>query len=97
MDTDIVPYFPIRRKARKVRDNTYAWTACSLWNSLPKYVRSITEEKFDFVKNKLDKVLAFYPDVPCCSGSGHSYDRNGCKSNSLIGQYRNRDIRRNID
>ena len=93
----IVPYFPIRGKARRARDNSYAWTACNLWNSLPKCVRNITGEKVNFFKTKLDKVLAFYPDVPRCSSSGHSYDRNGRKSNSLIDHYRNRDIRRNID
>ena len=93
----IVPYFPIRGKARRARDNSYAWTACNLWNSLPKCVRNITGEKVNFFKTKLDKVLTFYPDVPRCSSSGHSYDRNGRKSNSLIDHYRNRDIRRNID
>ena len=86
----IVPFFPIRGKARKARDNSYAWTACNLWNSLPKCVRNITGEKVDFFKNKLDKDLAFYSDLPRCSGSGHSYDRNGRKSNSLFDHYRKR-------
>ena len=93
----IVPYFPIVGKARKARDNSYAWTACNLWNALPKCVRSITGKKVDFFKKKLDKALAFYPDVPRCGGSGHSYDRNGRKSNSLCDHYRNRNIGRIID
>ena len=66
----IVPYFPIREKARKARDNLYAWITCNLWTSLPKCVRNITGEKVDFFKKILDKALAFYPDVPRCSGSG---------------------------
>ena len=93
----IVPNISIRGKARKARDNSYAWTACNLWNSLPKCVHNITGKKVDFFRNKLDKVLAFYLDIPHCSGSGHSYDRNGHKSNSLFNHYRNRYIRRNID
>ena len=40
-----------------------------------------------YFKNKLDKALAFYPDIPRCGGSGHSYDRNARKSNSLCGHY----------
>ena len=93
----VVPYFPIVGKARRARDNSYAWTACNLWNALPKCVRSITGKKVDFFKRKLDRALAFYPDVPRCGGSGHSYDRNGRKSNSLCDHYRNRNVGRIID
>ena len=46
---------------------------------------------------KLNKVLAFYPDIPKCSKSGHCYDRNGHKSNSLCDHYRNVEIRNVID
>ena len=60
----IVPYVPIRGKARKARDNSYVWTACNLWNSLPMFVHNITGKKVEFYKNKLLKALAFYPDVP---------------------------------
>ena len=84
-----VPTFPIRGRARKARESSFAWTACSLWNSLPKCVRNITGKDGAFFKKKLDKVLAFYPDIPRCSRSGHSYDRNGCKSNSLCDHYKN--------
>ena len=93
----IVPSFPIVGKARKARDNSYAWTASNLWNALPKCVRNITGKKVEFFKKKLDKALAFYPDVPRCGSSGHSYDRNGRKSNSLCDHYRNRDIGHIID
>ena len=60
----IVPYVPIRGKARKAGDNSYVWTACNLWNSLPMFVHNITGKKVEFFKNKLLKALAFYPDVP---------------------------------
>ena len=92
-----VPTFPIRSRARKARDSSFAWTACNLWNSLPKCVRDITGKDVVYFKNKLDKVLAFYPDIPRCSRSGHSYDRNGRKSNSLCDHYRNVEIRYIID
>ena len=92
-----IPSFPPGGRARKARDNSLTWTACNLWNSLPKCVRNITGKKVEFFKKKLDKALAFYPDVPRCASSGHSYDRNGRKSNSLCDHYRNRDIGHIID
>ena len=39
-----IPRFRPRGKARKARDNSFAWTACNLWNSLPKCVRGIAGE-----------------------------------------------------
>ena len=48
-------------------------------------------------KNKLDKALALYPDVPRCSESGHTYDRNFLKSNSLCDHYGDVNIKRRID
>ena len=92
-----VPTFPIRSRARKARESSFAWTACNLWNSLPRCVRDITGKSVEYFKNKLDKVLAFYPDVPRCSRSGHSYDRNFRKSNSLCDHYRNVEIKHIID
>merc|ERR1711888_286593 len=87
-----IPRFPPGGKARKARDNSFAWTACNLWNSLPKCVRGIAGESVLSFKNKLDKVLAYYPDVPRCSESGHSYDSNLRKSNSLCDHYRDRRV-----
>ena len=45
-----------------------------------------------YFKNKLDKALAFYPDVPRCSESGHTYNRNFRKSNSLCDHYNYRGV-----
>ena len=92
-----VPIFPMRGKARKARDNSFALTACNLWNSLPVYVREISGKEVGYFKKKLDKALALYPDVPRCSDFGHSYDRNGRKSNSLYVHYQNIEIKRILD
>ena len=77
-----IPSFRPGSRARRARDNSFAWTACNLWNSLPRCVRDIAGEDVMCFKNKLDKALALYPDVPRCSESGHTYDRNLRKSNS---------------
>ena len=61
-----IPNFPIRGKARNVRDCSFAWTAGNLWNSLTKCVRDITGKDVVYFMNKLDKVLNFYPDIPRC-------------------------------
>jgi len=87
-----IPVFPLGSRARKARDNSFAWTAYNLWNSLPKCIRNITGEDVMYFKNKLDKALAFYPDIPRCSESGHSYDRNARKSNSLCDHYNYRGV-----
>ena len=88
-----IPSFRPRGRARKARESSFAWTACNLWNSLPKCVWDIAGKDVMFFKNKLDKVLGYYPDIPRCVESGHSYDRNLCKSNSLCDHYRDRKIK----
>ena len=65
------------------KDRSFAWTACNLWNSLPRCVRDISGEKVEVFKKKLDKILAFYPDKPRCAKSGNTFDRYGRRSNSL--------------
>ena len=92
-----LPDIRLRSRARKARDNSFAWTACNLWNSLPKCIRDIKGEDVMCFKNKLDKALALYPDVPRCSESGHTYDRNFRKSNSLCDHYGDANIKRRID
>ena len=92
-----IPSFRPGSRARRARDNSFAWTACNLWNSLPRCVRDIAGEDVMCFKNKLDKALALYPDVPRCSESGHTYDRNFRKSNSLCDHYGDANIRRRIE
>ena len=64
--------------------------------TLPKCVCIITGKKDEFFK-KLDKAQAFYPDVPRCGGSEHTYDRNRCKCNLLCDHYRNKDLEHIIE
>merc|ERR1712105_65097 len=49
-----MPSFRPRGRARKARDSSFAYTACNLWNSLPRCVRDITGKDVMFFKNKLD-------------------------------------------
>ena len=93
----IMPTFPMRGRARKARDRSFAWTASNLWNSLPKCVRNISGESVDFFKRKLDKVLTIYPDKPRCAMSGDTFDGNGRRSNSLCDHYKNRVIKKKLD
>ena len=91
VDAYVTDRFSLLEVERGRLEITFAWTAYNQWNSLPKCIRNITGEIMYF-KNKLDKVLAFYPDIPRCIRSDHSYDRNGRKSNSLCDYYRNVEI-----
>merc|ERR1711874_326044 len=92
-----IPSFRPGVGARKARDSPFAWTAYNLWNSLPRRVRDITGKDVMFFKNKLDKVLAYYPDIPRCSEFGHSYDGNLHRSNSLCDHYRDSRIKPKIN
>ena len=92
-----VPKYPLRGKAIKAREESFALTASNLWNSLPKVIRDISGKDVTQFKNKLDKVLGYYPDIPRCSISGHSYDRCGRKSNSISDHYANRGVRMVLD
>ena len=92
-----VPYFPMIGRARKARDNSFALTAWNLWNSLPGCAREISGKEVGHFKSKLDKAQAFYPDIPRCSNSGHSYDRNEHRSNSLYVHYQNIEIKIVVD
>ena len=93
----VLPKYPLRGKSVRARDDSFALTACDLWNSLPSCIRDISGKDVAYFKRKLDKVLYYYPDVPRCSSSGHSFDRHGRKSNSIIDHYNNRRIRQVLD
>ena len=85
-----VPNYPLRGKALRARENSFALTASNLWNSLPRCLRDLSGKDLPHFKTKLDKVLTYYPDIPRCSTSGHAYDMYGRKSNSICDHYNNR-------
>ena len=92
-----VPKYPLKGKAIRTRDDSFALTACNLWNSLPKCIRDISGKDVAYFKRKLDKVLSYYPDIPRCSNFGHSHDIHGRKSNSICDHYYNRKVRLYLD
>ena len=50
----VVPNYRIRGSAIRVRENSFALTACNLWNSLPRSIRYIRVEDLLHFKGKLD-------------------------------------------
>ena len=92
-----VPKYPLKGKAIRTRDDSFALTACNLWNSLPKCIRDISGRNVLYFKHKLDKVLSYYPDIPRCSNFGHSHDIHGRKSNSICDHFHNRKVRLELD
>ena len=79
-----IPSFPLyQNKAVTARNNSFALTATSLWNALPKSIRNITDLSVDGFKRRLDKILQKYPDEPRCSATGFYADAHGRASNSL--------------
>ena len=84
-------------KAARARDNSFALTACRLWNSLPKSIRDISGKDVPHFKRKLDRVLHYYPDIPRCGTSGHYYTKSGRKSNSLCDHYKDQRTREAVD
>ena len=60
----VVPNYRVRGSAIRARENSFALTACNLWNSLPRSIRDIRGEDLSHFKGKLDRVLSHYPDAP---------------------------------
>ena len=90
-----IPSYPLHHnKAVTARNNSFALTASSLWNSLPKNIRNISGLSVAAFKRKLDRVLKIYPDEPRCSSIGFYTDMHGRASNSLTDLSRYREIRR---
>ena len=56
-----IPTFPMSGKAKNSRDRSFAWTACNLWNSLPRCVQDISGEKVEVFKKNLDKKISLLP------------------------------------
>ena len=90
-----MPSYPLHHnKAVIARNNSFALTASSLWNSLPKHIRDISGVSVDTFKRRLDKILKKYPDEPRCSSNGCYTDMHGRASNSITDLSRNRELRR---
>ena len=93
-----IPTFPLyNNKAAAARNNSFALTASSLWNSLPRDIRDITGVNVDIFKRRLDSILKHYPDEPRCSATGLYTDAHGRNSNSLYDLSRNIEVRREIN
>ena len=93
-----IPTFPLyNNKAAAARNNSFALTASSLWNSLPRDIRDITGVNVDVFKRRLDLVLGYYPDEPRCSATGLYTDAHGRKSNSIYDLSKNREVKGRVN
>ena len=84
-------------KAAAARNNSFALTASSLWNSLPRDIRDITGVNVDVFKRRLDLVLRYYPDEPRCSATGLYTDAHGRISNSIYDLSKNREVKGRVN
>ena len=90
-----MPTFPLyNNKVKKARTNSFALTACNLWNSLPKHIRNISGKNIEYFKKTLDNTLKQYPDIPRCSAVGLYRDIHGRKSNSLYHILKDKEIKK---
>ena len=92
-----IPTFPLyNNKASAARNNSFALTASTLWNSLPRDIKDTTGVSVDAFKRKLDPLLKHYPDEPRCSATGLYTDAHGRKSNSILDISKNQDVKERI-
>ena len=90
-----MPSYPLyHNRAVIARNSSFALTASSLWNCLPKHIRNISGLSVEAFKNKLDKALRLYPDEPRCSASGVYADEHGRASNSLVDISKNKEVKK---
>ena len=93
-----IPIYPLyNNRAGKARENSFALTACNLWNALPRHIRNISGKSIDGFKRHLDKTLKLYPDVPRCSSTGRFKDKHGRNSNSLYDLYKDSEVRKLVN
>lgn len=94
----VMPSYPLyHNKAVTARNCSFALTASSLWNSLPKSLRDISGLSVDSFKRRLDKVLRMCPDEPRCSAIGLFTDEHGRTSNSIIHVGKNLQVKRDME
>ena len=91
----VIPSFPLYgNKAITARNKSFALTASSLWNTLPRKIRDITGISVDAFKRRLDRILMKCPDEPRCSAIGLYADTHGRTSNSIIHVSKDHQVRR---
>ena len=94
----VVPSYPLyQNKAVTARNSSFALTASSLWNTLPRSIRNISGLSVDSFKRKLDKQLKKCPDEPRCSAIGLYIDMHGRSSNSITHVAKNPQVKRNME
>ena len=94
----IMPSYRLyHNRAVIARNNSFAQTASSLWNALPKNIRNISGLSVDSFKRRLDRVLRLYPDSPRCASIGIYVDRNARTTNSILYIARHRDVKRMVE
>ena len=92
-----MPSYPLHHNlAVTARNSSFALTATSLWNCLPKHIRNISGLSVEAFKRRLDWVLRLYPDEPRCSATGLYVDEHGRTSNSIVDITRNKDVRQRV-
>ena len=84
-------------RAITARNNSFALTASSLWNALPKNIRNISGLSVDSFKRRLDNLIKLYPDSPRCASIGIYQDRNLRTTNSLTYIATHREVRRMVE
>ena len=94
----IMPRYRLyHNRAVIARNNSFAQTASSLWNVLPKNIRNISGLSVDSFKRRLDKILKLYPDSPRCASIEVYQDRNAYTTNSVLYISSHREVKRMVE
>ena len=79
------------------RNNSFALTASSLWNALPKSIRNISGLSVDAFKRRIDHLIKLYPDSPRCASIGIYQDMHARTTNSMASIATHREVRRMVE
>ena len=91
-----VPALRGHPSVRKLREQSFQYNGLRLFNSLPKYLRSISKVSVEEFKEKLDKYLQQIPDEPNVKGlTPSACDMfTAAPSNSIVDQSKTNKPRR---